>query len=138
MTINFTIDGAVQPKERPRTTRINGQIRAYTPRKTKEYEQRVKAAYGAKYRFYDDDYISIHITAYYPIPKSTSNAKREAMMTGKVRPARRPDLDNIAKAICDALNGEAYKDDSQIVRLTVEKWYSFLPRAEVRIEDVKW
>lgn len=31
------------------------------------------------------------------------------------------DFDNLAKAICDALNGIVYKDDSQIVRCKIEK-----------------
>lgn len=31
------------------------------------------------------------------------------------------DFDNLAKAVCDALNGVVYKDDSQIVKCTIEK-----------------
>lgn len=34
----------------------------------------------------------------------------------------KPDVDNIAKAVLDALNGIAYDDDSQVVELTVKKW----------------
>ena len=34
----------------------------------------------------------------------------------------KPDVDNIAKAVLDALNGVAYDDDSQVVELTVKKW----------------
>lgn len=34
----------------------------------------------------------------------------------------KPDVDNIAKAVLDALNGVAYGDDSQVVELTVKKW----------------
>lgn len=37
---------------------------------------------------------------------------------------KRPDLDNLAKLVGDALNGLAYRDDSQIVGLTVEKHYT--------------
>ena len=46
------------------------------------------------------------------------------------------DADNLAKAILDALNGLAYKDDSQIVRLTVEKYQDKVnQRVEVFIAD---
>ena len=37
------------------------------------------------------------------------------MLEWEIRPTKRPDLDNIAKAVLDALNGLAYQDDSQIV-----------------------
>jgi Holliday junction resolvase RusA-like endonuclease len=55
------------------------------------------------------------------------------MAEGKIRPAKKPDADNIMKAIADALNGIAYKDDSQIVNVTITKWYSDTPRVEVAI-----
>lgn len=34
----------------------------------------------------------------------------------------KPDVDNIAKAVLDALGGVAYDDDKQVVELTVKKW----------------
>lgn len=138
MTVEFTVEGMVKPKERPRTRQINGHIQTYTPKDTKEYELRVKAAYPGFKTFIDGEYLSVHIYAYYPIPKSASNKNRLLMLSGRIRPAKRPDLDNIAKSICDALNGVAYKDDSQIVKLTVAKYYSTEPRAEIRISEVKW
>lgn len=138
MTVEFTVEGMVKPKERPRTRQINGHIQTYTPKGTREYELRVKAAYPGFKTFTDGEYLSVHIDAYYPIPKSTSNANRVLMLSGRVRPTKRPDLDNIAKSICDALNGVAYKDDSQIVKLTVAKYYSDVARAEIRISEVNW
>ena len=50
----------------------------------------------------------------------------------KMRPTKKPDLDNCLKAITDALNGFAYKDDSQIVSIAVSKFYSDDPRAYVK------
>lgn len=47
---------------------------------------------------------------------------------------QKPDSDNIAKAILDALNGVAYYDDSQVVGLTVKKEYGDSARVEVEIE----
>ena len=55
------------------------------------------------------------------------------MADGKIRPTKKPDADNIMKAVADALNGIAYKDDSQIVNVTIAKWYSDTPRVEVAI-----
>ena len=127
----FTVAGAPQGKARPRVTRHG----AYTPQKTKDYEMQVCGAYmmqcgGA---MFPDLPLYVTIWAYFPIPKSASKAKREKMLNGEIRPTVKPDFDNIAKAICDALNKEAYHDDSQIVRAYVFKYYSDNPRVEVQI-----
>ena len=45
------------------------------------------------------------------------------------------DFDNLAKAICDSLNGICYADDSQVVSCTVEKIQSATPRIEIEIES---
>lgn len=54
---------------------------------------------------------------------------------GLIRPTKKPDIDNITKAILDALNKVAYKDDSAIVRFSIEKYYSDSPRVEVTIGE---
>ena len=47
------------------------------------------------------------------------------------------DFDNHGKAICDALNGVIYLDDSQIVKCTVEKYTDKnFPHVEVEIEEL--
>jgi len=48
----------------------------------------------------------------------------------------KPDLDNIMKVVCDALNQIAYRDDSQIVSAYLAKMYSDTPRVEVEIIEV--
>lgn len=131
--IEFVIEGEPVAKGRPRFT-MSG--RAYTPKKTADYEKRVRESYTGD-MFPEDVPLSVHIDAYMGIPKSASKKAQEAMRRGEKRPLKAPDGDNIAKAICDALNGKAYKDDKQVVHLVVNKWYSDIPRAEVRISEVK-
>jgi Holliday junction resolvase RusA-like endonuclease len=46
-----------------------------------------------------------------------------------------PDNDNLAKFVCDALNGVFWKDDSYIVSLHVQKFYTRVPRVEVTIDE---
>lgn len=47
------------------------------------------------------------------------------------------DVDNLVKSICDALNGIAYNDDSQIVDLIVGKYQDAAnPRAEIFLEEL--
>lgn len=134
LSASFTVEGAPQGKARPRVT-MHG---TYTPSKTKEYEKAVQWAYmnqcmGA---MFPDVPLMVVIDAYYPIPKSTSKTKRQEMLDNIIRPKVKPDLDNVAKAICDALNGEAWHDDAQIVNLFVRKWFSDKPRADVQIRTV--
>jgi len=56
------------------------------------------------------------------------------MLMGFARPKKKPDCDNIAKIICDALNGIVYHDDSQVVDLEIRKYYSDEPKVKIRME----
>ncbi|WP_442855820.1 RusA family crossover junction endodeoxyribonuclease [Blautia sp. Marseille-P3087] len=79
----------------------------------------------------------IRIQAFYGIPKSSSKVKREAMLKGELLPAKKPDIDNIAKAVLDALNSVAYRDDTQVVELQLRKQYSEKPRVEICMEELE-
>lgn len=68
--------------------------------------------------------LQMHIKAFFEIPKSTSKRNKEKMLLRQILPTKKPDADNIAKVICDALNGIAYRDDTQIVSLVVTKVYT--------------
>ena len=79
--------------------------------------------------------VKVWINADFRIPKSVSKRKREAMVAGHIRPTRKPDADNIAKVVCDALNGLAWHDDSQVVMLHVEKRFAEEPEVCVTITE---
>lgn len=72
-----------------------------------------------------------------PVPKSVSKVKREKMLSGSIKPGVKPDLDNVAKSILDALNGIAYYDDNQITDLKIAKRYSEKPRVDVILKYEK-
>ena len=133
MTIHFTVYGAAVPKQRPR---ISGR-RAYTPKRTKDYEERVLNAFRSSYSgfypaFGKDTPVSVEIRIGQAIPKSWPKKKRLQAELGDIVPlSRNGDIDNIAKSILDALNGFAYEDDCQVVRLKITKSYSMEPYAEV-------
>lgn len=57
----------------------------------------------------------------------------KAALSGKYFPTKK-DVDNICKAVCDGLNGVAYKDDRQIVDCHIRKLYDKEVDAEARIE----
>ncbi len=58
------------------------------------------------------------------------------MLAGQIKPAKKPDCDNIVKIVCDALNGFAYKDDAQVVLAQVAKEYTDEPRTDVSLWEV--
>ena len=66
----------------------------------------------------------MYIEAVFEIPKSTSKKRRLLMEAREELPCKKPDADNIAKVICDALNKVAYGDDTQICSLKVDKRYT--------------
>lgn len=134
--IKFTILGKPQSKGRPRFRRIGNYVSTYNPKQTTEYENLVKksAIEQCKDKL-DKEYtglVKMSIKAYFKPNKSISK-KQYNLLVG-TNHLKKPDNDNIAKIICDSLNGVAYKDDAQVAVLNVEKYYSEEERTEVMIE----
>ena len=132
--IEFKVFGEPVGKGRPRFSSYSG---PYTPEKTASYENLVRLSYkqqcGNVKPFDKSMMLIVQIMAFFTIPKNTSKKKTQRMIDGHERPVKRPDTDNIAKAVLDALNGIAYHDDAQIVSLSVDKFYSNEPKTVVRI-----
>lgn len=131
MIIQFTVMGTPKGKARPRFVRTCKGVRTYTPKQTETYQNEVAVAYmqsckGAKL----NGPIWANITAYYAMPKSTPKSKRSDMVWYD----KKPDVDNIAKAVMDALNGIAYDDDKQITSLIIDKRYG-APHIEVTMGE---
>lgn len=130
--IKFTIPGIPVAKGRPRFTKSGI---AYTPAKTRQYENLVKAeAFQAmeKQPLFENA-VEIVIRVFLPIPKSFSKTKKEQCLLWNILPITRPDLDNYIKAVLDGCNKIVFKDDSQIVDIAAQKFYSDKPRIEVEI-----
>lgn len=108
--------GEVVPKERPRKGK-NGSM--YTPAATRKFEKAVKEwAVSEEMQ-----------KVYYPIRVRLSIYDRTAdtellnLSTNGLAYAELRDLDNMAKAVLDGLNGVMYKDDRQIVELNISRRY---------------
>lgn len=137
--MRFRIHGDPVGKARPRVIHRNGKTHTFTPGKTAAYEDAVRLAYLNQCRggFFGGEAVRVKMACYYKAPKSDSKKVRAAKLNGEIRPTKKPDCDNVAKCICDALNGMAYADDAQIVELTVEKHYSTIPHVDVEITEAK-
>lgn len=133
MRVSFVVEGEPVAKGRPRFNTRTG--RAYTPQKTLDYEYKMRRIYKDTVNHYFEGYVRLTVNAYYSIAKSDSKKKKEQKLSGEIRPNKKPDIDNIIKCI-DALNDIAFKDDSCIVEVVANKYFSDNPRVEFILEDV--
>lgn len=137
--VTIVMTGAPRGKGRPRFARIGAGVRAYTDAETEAYEGAIKAharvamAGRAPFRYA----VRVDICAHMPIPPSWPFKKREAARAGRIRPTGKPDGDNIAKAIYDALNKVVWDDDAQIVHAVIVKRYSETPKLVIVAEAIE-
>lgn len=128
--MTFIIPGDPRGKGRPRFAG-----HAYTDQTTRAYEDKIRWEYKAAGGKSIAGPVEVKITAYHAVPKSISKGKAEQMLEGAILPTKKPDADNIAKAILDGLNGLAYMDDKQVVSLTVSKEYDQTGYVQVSIRE---
>lgn len=81
--------------------------------------------------------VELRFTAIMPIPTSESKKRKEAMLRGEIGPTVKPDLDNLAKQLKDAMSRMLFwHDDRQVVRLVCEKIYGHDPCWQISIRNV--
>lgn len=133
MEIVFKVPGPPKGKARARTfyNPKLGRMQSITPEGTVLYENLIKTSYLQKAKelehdgFFNKEPLYMEILAIFSIPKSTSKKRCKLMEAGEELPCKKPDADNIAKVICDALNKVAYGDDTQICKLNISKRYAY-------------
>ena len=140
--IRLTVFGKAVPQGRPRFARIGNFVRPYDPKESREYKRTVKDAVVHWLRTNRPDFkpfetsVYVGMIFYRSIPKSFSKKQFADAVAGTLRPATKPDLDNTTKAILDALNGIAWKDDAVITDLHLKKRYTTgMERVELLIKE---
>ena len=133
----FMVYGEPVGKGRPRFAKRGNFVSTYTPQKTKTYEDEIRmmarAAMGSSEPL--DTPVTVAIYIRVGIPASYSKQKRKDALAGTIKPTKKPDLDNIAKAFLDAMNEIVYLDDKQVVGLHVTKVYAETPAVEVMVTE---
>lgn len=137
--MKFSLKIKPKGKDRPRFRRIGNYVQTYTTKATKDYEKTIKKAFLEQCKGqYDKEYtgqLKVSIWAFFEPPKSYSKKKKIELLETPY--LKKPDSDNIGKAICDALNGVAWKDDSQISDIDIHKYYDEEDMIIVEIEYEK-
>ena len=135
MKYEFEVPGAIKGKGRPRVNSYTGIV--YTPTTTKDYEYLVEQYFLLKYPKFKplEGRLSVNIKAIFTIPKSAKKTDKDKMLENTISPTKKPDIDNIVKIILDAMNKFAFKDDTQITKLSVEKEYGIEEKVIVEIEE---
>lgn len=124
--IEFVVPGKPMGEPRKRVRVVNSGGRAfamhYPAKEAVEYRARITEAAARAMREAGAAMIEgaclIQISVMWELPQS--KWKRKAPVPAHARIAK-PDADNVAKIVCDALNGVVFRDDSQVACLTVAK-----------------
>ena len=131
MSITFSVPGEPVPQPRPRVSTRGGFARAYVPKEhpVHAYRKAIAEAADEAGLVAQDEPLNVVIDAVFARPKSH-------LTRAGVKPTAprlpRPDVDNIAKAVLDALQ-DVIGDDTLVARLVVEKSYGQEARTTVRI-----
>jgi len=131
-TLTFVVPGEPVPQPRARVSTRGGFARAYVPRQHPVHAYRDGIAIKAKAAgaTVTEDAFSVTIAATFGRPKSHRN-KGGLKTTAPLLP--REDVDNLAKAVLDALTGVAWHDDKQVASLHIVKSYGTAGATEVTI-----
>lgn len=135
--IEFVIPGDPVPQGRPRASSRGGFTRMYDPPASREYKKLVMV-YASKNRpdKLFEGYVEVEMHIYKRTLKSFSKKKKIDAENKKIRPKTKPDADNYAKGILDAMKGIIWQDDGQVTDLIARKYYSERPRVEVLIKEI--
>ncbi|QEU46188.1 RusA family crossover junction endodeoxyribonuclease [Schleiferilactobacillus harbinensis] len=135
--IRIEVPGPAVAQGRPRATAALGHVRLYDPPKSRAYKQTVAiyARQAMGQRLPTKRAVACHLWIYRPIQQSESKHRRDLKASGFIRPAVKPDVDNVFKSVTDACTGIVWHDDNQIVEAHIVKQYSDRPRVVLEVEE---
>lgn len=126
--IRIVVHGTPIGKARARTvTQRNGRVHAYTPDETAVWQDVIRCeALRSRPTAPLEGPLYVKLVFYLPRPRTAKRAW----------PSVKPDLDNLEKAVLDALNRLIWRDDAQIVSKVSTKRYGYPARVEITVEEL--
>lgn len=137
--ITFTVPGEPQGKGRPRIGKVGNFARMFTPAKTVAYEGLIAHAASLAMAGRAPIEVPCHVflEIVCSVPASWSLKKQRQALEGSIRPAKKPDTDNILKALNDGMNGVVWRDDVQAVEGGWRKVYGHTPGLRVVVKPLE-
>lgn len=132
----FTLSGAPIPQKQTRFSCAQGRPHAYDPSKKDLEMIRWQVRPFAPETPLEGP-IDLRIMFFLPIPKSTSKARADQMQRRIILPVHKPDVDNLAYLVTNALKTIVYADDSQICEQHIYKVYDSNPRTEIIVKCIQ-
>lgn len=124
--LKFFLHTTPTAQARPRHAMINGHAMTYKSTKQKDNERTLDACLVDHQPDKPlEGPLALTFIAALPVPKSKSRKAIAAMLSGAEPPQKKPDLDNLAKQLKDAMTRLQYwHDDRQVVSLRCQKIYA--------------
>jgi Holliday junction resolvase RusA-like endonuclease len=132
MPITFSVPGDPVPQPRPRVSTVGGFGRAYVPKSHAIHAYRQAVALSAKAAGCEPHGLPVDVVIDFVFARPKSHYRKSGLRNDAPT-LPRCDLDNMAKAVLDSLNGVAWDDDAQVRRLVVEKSFGTEGRTTVRV-----
>lgn len=120
--ISIMVKGNPVAQPRPRATIRGGKIRVYNKSTSNEWKGSVMAAFKDYINLNIDAPVNIEIMYYMKRPKSMLRKKDIFDIIPHIK---KPDLDNLNKAVLDALtSARVWVDDSRVFNISASKFYT--------------
>lgn len=158
-SVLVVLEGDPRGKGRPRFSTYGGFVKVYTDAATMEYEELIqievlrligqqalidrtrkikRASFIQAYKDFGGEPlfkgpVRVEMEIRHPIRASWTKAKKAAALAGHIAPTLKPDPDNVAKIWFDAFNDCMWKDDTQVIRFSVDRSFSEDPSVLVRV-----
>jgi Holliday junction resolvase RusA-like endonuclease len=130
VTFQLRVYGLPVPKAAPQATMVGGHAVVYTKKKDRAWKETVKQQVieAVERRGLSPWLGALKLDLVFYLARPVSLPKRV------YHHIKKPDCDNLAKTVKDALKGLIYKDDSQVVLLAVRKLYDERPGVAILAE----
>jgi Holliday junction resolvase RusA-like endonuclease len=133
-SLSFFVPGHPRGKARP----IYYGKQIVKDKKTAAYENLVKLAAERALVGQNmfEGAVAVHMTVRFQPPASTKTSKLQKMISGGLHYIKRPDIDNLTKAIMDGCQGVLFSNDAVVAELVATKIYAAVPGVEVTLIEL--
>lgn len=80
--------------------------------------------------------VEVTMVFFFPIPKGVSKAVRQQMLNRVILPDKKPDEDNLAYLMANAMKEIVYDDDRRVCVKHVYKFYGPEPKTVIRVRPI--